>query len=156
MHSSQLPYLDEHATAVAAGVDDVWAVLIESLDTAFSRAAVARYSRAVGCAECTASGPRPLAKGSTMPGFRVAAVAPGSELVLEGRHRFSSYALIFRLEQLGSSRSRLRAETRAAFPGLAGGVYRLLVVGTGGHVIAVRRLLSVMKRRSESRARSRI
>jgi hypothetical protein len=70
-------------------------------------------------------------------------------LVMEGRHRFSSYALIFRLEQVSAGRSRLRAESRAALPGLAGGVYRLLVIGTGGHVVVVRRLLSVIKRRSE-------
>jgi hypothetical protein len=27
---SQLPFLDEHATAIEAGVDDVWPVLIET------------------------------------------------------------------------------------------------------------------------------
>ena len=148
MQISQLPYVDEHATVIAAAVDDVWPVLIETLDRSFSRAGMASYTRTVGCADCTASGPRPLAEGSTIPGFRVVTAVPGSVLALEGRHRFSSYALIFRLEQVSAGRSRLRAETRAAFPGLAGGVYRLLVIGTGGHVVAVRRLLSVIKRRS--------
>jgi hypothetical protein len=57
--------------------------------------------------------------------------------------------LTFRLEPLDAHRSRLRAESRAAFPGVAGSVYRLLVVGSGGHVIGVRRLLSAVKRRSE-------
>ena len=146
---SQLPYLDEHATAIAADVDEVWPVLIETLDRGFSRAGLASYIRIVGCADGTASGPRPLTEGSTIPGFRVVAAVPGSVLVLEGRHRFSSYALIFRLEQVSAGRSRLRAESRATFPGLAGGVYRLLVIGTGGHVVVVRRLLSVIKRRSE-------
>jgi hypothetical protein len=156
MQIAPLPYLDEHATDIAAGVDDVWPVLIETLDRAFSRAGMASYARAVGCDPCTASGPRPLAVGSTMPGFRVVAAIPGSELVLEGRHRFSSYALIFRLEQVSPDRSRLRAESRAAFPGLAGGVYRLIVVGTGGHVVGMRRLLSGIKRRSAQRRLSRI
>lgn len=146
---SELPYVDEHATDIAAGVDDVWPVLIGTLDRALSRPGAAGYARSVGCADCTASGPRPLAEGSTIAGFRVAAAVPGAELRLEGRQRFSSYALIFRLEQVSAGRSRLRAESRAAFPGLGGGVYRLLVVGTGGHVVAVRRLLSVIKRRSE-------
>jgi hypothetical protein len=155
MHVADLPYVDEHAIAVAADVDDVWRALTETLDRAFSRAGAATYTRAVGCADRTASGPRPLAAGSTMPGFRVVSAIPGSELVLAGRHRFSSYALIFRLEQVSSDRSRLRAESRAAFPGLAGGVYRLLVIGTGGHVVAVRRLLSAVKAQSEPRARSR-
>jgi hypothetical protein len=104
----------------------------------------------VGCADDTASGPRPLAEGSTVPGFRVVAAVPGSELVLEGSHRFSSYALTFRLEEVSAGRSRLRAESRAEFPGVTGGVYRLLVVGTGGHVVVVRRLLSAVKRRCES------
>lgn len=149
MQISQLPYLDEHATAVAADVDDVWPVLVETLDRAFSRAGMPSYARAVACADQTASGPRPLAEGSTIPGFRVVAAVPAAELVLEGRHRFSSYALIFRLEQVTAGRSRLRAESRAAFPGVAGGVYRLLVIGTGGHVASVRHLLSVVKRRSE-------
>jgi hypothetical protein len=156
MKTSQLPYLDEHTTAIAAGIDDVWLVLIETLDRTFSRIHATSYARAIRCADPTASGPRPLAEGSTIPGFRVAAATPGSELVLEGRHRFSTYALIFRLEQVNAGRSRLRAESRAAFPGLAGRVYRLLVVGTGGHVIATRRLLSAIASRSESRARTHI
>jgi hypothetical protein len=90
------------------------------------------------------------AEGSTFPGFRVAAVVPGRELVLGGRHRFSSYALIFRLEPAGPGRSRLTAETRARFPGPAGGLYRLLVLGTGGHAVGVRRLLAAVRRRAES------
>jgi hypothetical protein len=38
-------------------------------------------------------------------------------------------------------RTRLRATTWAAFPGVAGTVYRALVIGTGGHRIVVRRIL---------------
>jgi hypothetical protein len=148
--SAELPYLDEHVTAIAADVDDVWPVLIETLDRSFSRAGVASFARIVGCADDRASGPRPLAAGSAVPGFRVVAAVPGSELVLEGSHRFSSYALTFRLEAVSSGRSRLRAESRAEFPGVTGGIYRLLVVGTGGHVVAVRRLLSAVKRRCET------
>jgi hypothetical protein len=144
-----LPYLDEHTTVIAAGADDVWRGLGEALDRSFSRPGAARYARLVGCAECSASGPRPLAEGSTFPGFRVFAATPGRELVLVGRHRFSSYAVIFRLEPAGPGRSRLRAESRAVFPGFAGGLYRLLVIGTGGHVMVMRRLLSAIRRRSE-------
>lgn len=148
--TSQLPYLDEHATTIAAGVDAVWPVLLETIDRTFSRPHAIAYARTVRCADPTASGPRPLAEGSTIPGFRVTAAAPGSELVLEGRHHFSTYALIFRLERLDAGRSRLRAESRAAFPGLPGSLYRLLVIGTGGHVAGMRRLLSAIASRSES------
>lgn len=145
----QLPFIDEHSTVIASGVDDVWPALLETLERTFSRAGAARYARAVGCADSTTSGPWPLVAGSSLPGFRVVVAVPGSELVLEGRHRFSSYALIFHLEQIGVDRSRLTAESRATFPGLTGVCYRLLVIGTGGHVVGIRRLLSAVRRRSE-------
>jgi hypothetical protein len=149
MEIASLPYVDEHATVIEAAVDDVWRGLGETLDHSFSRRGAGGYARVVGCADRTASGPRPLGVGSTFPGFRVAAAVPGRELVLEGRHRFSSYALIFHLDEVGPGRSRLRAESRAEFPGAAGRLYRLLVISTGGHVLGVRRLLSAVRRRSE-------
>jgi hypothetical protein len=106
------------------------------------------YARLVGCRDYASSGPRPLVEGSTIPGFRVARVRPGAELVLEGRHRFSAYALIFRLEEIGPDRTRVSAETRATFPGPAGALYRVLVIRTGGHVVAVRRSLATVQRRA--------
>jgi hypothetical protein len=102
----------------------------------------------VGCAPLAASGPRPLAEGSTIPGFRVAVAMPNERLALVGRHRFASYALIFHLEAIGAHRSRVRAETRAVFPGIAGRFYRALVIGTGFHVVAVRRMLAATRRRA--------
>jgi hypothetical protein len=149
MQITSLPYVDEHATEIAAGADEVWRSLGETLDRSFSRPAAAGYVRLVGVDDPTASGPRPLAEGSTVPGFQVVAAVPGRELVLQGRHRFSSYALIFRIEQLDPGRSRLRAESRAAFPGLAGGLYRRLLMGTGGHVVGIRRLLAAVRRGAE-------
>lgn len=147
-----LPYVDEHTTVIAAGTEVVWRVLGNTLDRSSSRPGAVGYARLVDCADRTASGPRPLAEGSTFPGFRVTTAVPGRELVLEGRHRFSTYALTFRLEELGPDRSRLRAETRAAFPGLTGRLYRRLVIGTGGHGVGVRRLLAGIRRRSEERS----
>ncbi|MEV0224801.1 hypothetical protein [Streptomyces sp. NPDC050704] len=149
MRIASMPYLDEHATDIAAGVDDVWRSLGETLDRSFSRPGAAGYARLVRAADRAASGPRPLAEGSTFPGFRVVSAIPGRELVLEGRHHFSSYALIFRLEPVDPGRSRLRAESRAAFPGLAGSLYRRLIMGTGGHVKGMRRLLAAVRRRAE-------
>jgi hypothetical protein len=151
MQITSLPHIDEHTTDIAAEVDDVWRSLGEQLDRSSSRPGVVGYTRLVGAADRRASGPRPLAAGSTFPGFRVVASVPGQKLVLQGRHRFSSYALIFRLDPSGPGRSRLRAETRAAFPGLAGGLYRWLVIGTGGHVVGMRRLLAAIRRRCEDR-----
>ncbi len=143
-----LPHVDEHGVEVAAAPDDVWRALLDGLDRAFSRAGAGTYGRLVGASPPAAGGPRPLAQGSTLPGFQVVSAVPGRELVLEGRHRFSTYALVFRLDDLGG-RVRLRAETRAVFPGPHGAAYRLLVLGSGGHVLAVRRLLAGVRRRAE-------
>ena len=83
--------------------------------------------------------------GSTITGFRVTRAVAPDELVLEGEHRFSRYALIFHLEALPHDRCRLRAETRASFPGLRGRAYRALVIGTHGHLVAVKRLLRAVQ-----------
>ncbi|MGX4693362.1 hypothetical protein [Streptomyces sp. JNUCC 63] len=99
--AAALPHVDEHTTVVAAGADAVWRGIGEVLDHTFAGAGAAGYARLVGCADVTVSGSRPPAEGSTVPGFRVVAAVPGRELVLTGRHRFSSYALIFRLEPAG-------------------------------------------------------
>ena len=147
---ADLPLVDEFSTLIAAGPASVWPVLLETLDELSSRAAAVGCARAVGCADRTASGSRPLTVGSTIPGFRVVSAVPERQLALEGSHRFSSYALVFRLEEMSGERSRLRAQTRATFPGPAGGLYRRLVIGTGGHELLVRRLLAGIKRRSES------
>lgn len=105
-------------------------------------------ARLLGCADTVASGPRPLAEGSTLPGFHVEEAEPERKLVLAGRHRFSDYALVFRFEPEGDG-TTIRAETRAAFPGLRGSAYRALVIGTRGHVLVTRRLLAAIKRRAE-------
>ena len=145
----ELPYVDEHTVTIEAGADVVWGVLTERIDAAFSHGPVATFAGVVGCESRVASGPRPLTEGSTIPGFRVVAAVPTRELVLHGRHRFSEYQLSFHLAPVGSHRTRLSAETRAAFLGRAGRVYRLLVIGTGGHVVAIRKLFSDVKGRSE-------
>jgi len=144
-----LPFIDEHVTSVAASTDTVWQALLDGLDRRFSRWPATVYARVVGCVDVAASGPRPLVEGSSLPGFRVVTIVPLTEIVLEGRHRFSTYRLTFRVDQVSSSESRLRAESRASFPGVAGEAYRRVVIATGGHAILVRRLLSGVRRASE-------
>src|SRR3954471_9853671 len=74
-------------------------------------------------------------------GFRVAESTVPAKLVLEGRHPFSRYALVFLIEPRGDAGSRARAQTWAAFPGPHGRVYRALVIGSGIHAVLVRRML---------------
>ncbi|MGW0336955.1 hypothetical protein ACWD0J_34865 [Streptomyces sp. NPDC003011] len=148
MEHATLPHVDEHTTVVAAAADAVWLAVGDVLDHSLGSGRAVRYARLVGCADRTASGPRPLAEGSALPGFRVAAAVPGRRLVLVGRHHFATYALVLRLDEAGPGRVRLRAETRARFPGPFGALYRLLVIGTG-HAVLMRRLLSAIRGRAE-------
>lgn len=113
MPSGELPYLDEHEIVIAADVDAVWTALLDTVGPTFSRTPMAVFARAVGCADREASGPRPLAEGSTIPGFHVVTVVPRAELLLAGHHHFSKYAMKFRLEQVDPGRSRLRVESQA-------------------------------------------
>jgi hypothetical protein len=141
--------LDEHAVDIGAPPDRVWPALLAVVERTFSSPAAAVYARLVGCEPPAAHGPRPLGAGSAIPGFRVAEAVPAVLLRLEGRHRFSAYALIFRVDDLGGGRSRVRAESRADFPGLAGRLYRTGLLQSGGHVAGVHRLLAAIRRRAE-------
>jgi hypothetical protein len=146
----ELPPVDEHGLLVLAPPSTVWEALLATVQRAFTRRAAARFARAVGCAETEQVGD-PDRIGSTLPGFVVARVIPPAVLALEGRHRFSRYALVFRLEPTKDDHTLLRAETRADFPGLAGRAYRGLVIGGRGHVVVVNSLLRATRRRAEGR-----
>lgn len=147
--SDALPFVDEHGVEIEAPPEVVWESLCRVAEGSFSSSFASRFARWVGCESTTASGPRPLAAGSSFPGFTVARAEPGVELALVGRHRYSEYALVFRLaESVGGT--RVRAETRARFPGTGGRIYRAAVIGTRGHVLVTMRLLAAVKRRAES------
>jgi hypothetical protein len=133
---------------IEAPAERVWGALVRLGERGFDGRAREAFASLLGCEQRRRSGRFPD-PGSTVVGFRVAAAEPPSELALEGAHRFSRYALIFRIDDLGGQRSRLRAETRAEFSGAAGGVYRALVIGTRGHVVVVRRLLRSRKHAAE-------
>lgn len=152
--ADRLPYVDEHSIEIEADPEATWEAASHVVDGSFGATPSAVFARLLGCADVEGSGPRPLAVGSTFPGFHVEAAERPRVLGLGGSHRFSRYALILRVDALGEGRSRLRAETRAEFPGLRGRAYRALVIGTRGHVLLLRRLLAAAKRRAE-RSRSR-
>jgi hypothetical protein len=142
----RLPHIDEHSASIAADPEATWEALLRVVEGSFGAAPTGRVARLLGCADVQRSGPRPLADGSALPGFHVETAQRPKILFLAGRHRFSDYALIFRLEQNGAGQTVLRAETRAEFPGIKGSVYRTLVIGTRGHVLVTRRLLGATKR----------
>ena len=146
--ASELPRIDEHRVAIAAEPAAVWDALLATLGESFSGRAPTAYARLIRGRPARASGPRPLAAGSEVPGFRVVRAEPANALELEGRHLFSRYALRFRLDPQGTT-TELAAESLAEFPGPHGRAYRLLVISTRGHVVGVRRLLAAVRRRAE-------
>lgn len=146
--AERLPYVDEHSTVVAAGRQETWEALLRTADASLAAPRAGRGARLLGCEDTEAAGPRPLAAGSTIPGFHVEVADQPRHLALVGRHRFSRYALVFRLDSADGG-TLLRAETRAEFPGLHGRAYRAMVIGSRMHVLATRRLLDAVKRRAE-------
>jgi hypothetical protein len=145
----RLPHIDEHSLVVDAAPGPTWESLLRVAEATVSAGAAPRFARILGCADTEPAGPRPLAEGSVLSGFHVESATAPAELTLAGSHRFSTYALIFRLDDLGDGRTRVRAETRAEFPHLKGAVYKTLVIGTRMHVLATRRILGGVKRRAE-------
>jgi hypothetical protein len=110
----RLPYIDEHAITVAASREDTWAALLR-----------------VMC--------RDPHDPSTVPaGFVLDEAQPPARFALKGRHPFAIYRWVFELDAEAPQRTRVRAATWADFPGLHGSAYRALVIGTGGHRVAVR------------------
>jgi hypothetical protein len=142
-----LPYVDEHATTIAAPIGEVWGALVETV-AGFRRPGGSSLARALGCEHTGSEGERG-AIGSTVPGFVVTRSVRPSVLALMGAHRFSCYALVFRLTDNLDGTVRLAAETRAEFPGRAGSAYRVAVIGTRGHVLATTSVLRAVRRRAE-------
>ena len=143
-----LPYLDRHTVTVRAGARTTWDALVAT-ERGFGRGRARQsVSRALGAAHTEVAG-KAGEIGSTIPGFVVARSIAPAVLALLGRHRFSRYALVFRIVEDPNGHSELSAETRAEFPGAKGSVYRTLVVGTRGHVLATRGILSAVRRRAE-------
>jgi hypothetical protein len=142
-----LPAVDEHALEVAVTPEAAWDAMVAALPRSLGGGTAERVARLLGC-EHTRSEGDPASIGSTLPGFVVSRSVRPVCLCLLGEHRFARYALVFRIDDLGG-RARLRAETRAEFPGGKGRAYRALVIGTHAHVVAVMRILRAVKRRSE-------
>lgn len=115
----RLPVIDVHRVHIAAAPELVW----EALGTVLPMGE-GRLSRAVGLLLGLHPADRrgdPLTIGSTAPGFAVVRADVPTQLLLQGRHRFSRYALAFSLHRAAGGTAVL-AETRPSFPGRGSGI----------------------------------
>jgi hypothetical protein len=130
-----LPLLDKHSATLHASQAAVWQ-------------AVRRYACGLAQSDHVVLG-RVL---GTEPrsGFEFAEEVEGERLVLTGRHRFARYHLVFELDAKPSNATNLSILSFAAFPGARGRLYRALLMGTRGHVLAVRHMLRSIQRQVAS------
>jgi hypothetical protein len=131
---SDLAFVDEYSRVVAATPERTWQELeryVDRLTTSSHRL----LFRVLG----------------TVPrsGFEVAESDPSREVVLSGRHRFSTYRLVFRVEPEGEG-TRLHALTYAEFPGLRGRAYRTVLMLSTGHRRATESMLKTVADRADS------
>ena len=134
LDDAEPPYVDEHRITIATSRDLVWIALRRYADSSLSSTENHPLARLLGTDPAS--------------GFAVAYVVPNQQLTLAGRHRFARYKLVFELADAAAGETLLTARTYAAFPGLLGRIYRALVIGTRGHVVAVRRMLRSVRRLS--------
>ncbi len=143
-----LPAIDEHYIDVEAPAEAAYAALFPAIEHAFGSRLAQSYCERVDALETERHGDLHH-PGGTLPGFTVTRAIAPVMLALTGEHRFAKYGMVFRIDLLAGQRSRVRLETRAEFPGKRGRLYRAAVIGSRGHVLAVRRILTSIKRRAE-------
>ncbi|HKY60157.1 MAG TPA: hypothetical protein VJP59_04020 [Gemmatimonadota bacterium] len=148
IRAEALPFVDRHGFRTAAEAEKVWAALAPTLLASFGTRRARWFANAVGCSDRRVSRPFLMRPGDRLAGFRIVTAQRPAELVLEGEHRFSRYALIFRISQRDGI-TTVGAETRAAFPSSPGRAYHGLVVGSGAHARTVRRILRGLRERAE-------
>ncbi|MHB8240484.1 MAG: hypothetical protein ACYDHN_00710 [Solirubrobacteraceae bacterium] len=146
----RLPYIDDHSIQIGVARENVWRALAPALRADLGGAVAPALSRLLALEPARRTGDwRGEAQlGATLAGFAVAETDAPRRLELRGRHRFSSYALIFELDDTRGDSCTLRARTFAEFPGLTGRAYRALVIGSRGHRLVVKRLLRSIARRT--------
>lgn len=135
------PFVDEHSVLINAPAAAVWDVLVRP-PTRRRRIGADVLIRVLRLSD----------RDADRPGFAVTEADPPRRLLFTGRHRFSDYALEWTLTPQGGA-TVLAARTYAAFPGWRGRTYRRLVIGSGGHRIAMRRWLTAVRHGSEHAAR---
>lgn len=139
--SDELPLVDEHSVGIAASGDLVWIALERYVSTSLRGVEGSLVAKLLQTRPAT--------------GFEVSESQPGEILTLVGSHRFSHYKLSFALKDTGDGLTEVSATTYALFPGVGGGVYRFLVIGTRAHVIATNHVLRSIRRRALEAKRQR-
>lgn len=132
--STDLPYIDEHAIVIAAPRRVVWAALEHEFVTA-GRGTAHRWLAAA-------------LRADPESGFAMVERVEGRRLGLAGAHRFARYRLTFDLVEAADGMTKVTATSHAVFPGVAGRLYRALVVATPVHVVATTLLLHTVRRRA--------
>ena len=135
-----LPFVDEHGTRIAAPRELVWTALRRYVDSSLVEPSgdSSRDDSSHLLGRLLGTEPR--------SGFAVAREVPNRHLGLAGRHRFARYLLVFEVADTDGGQTLLTARTYAAFPGPRGRIYRALVIGSRGHVVAVKRMLRSVRR----------
>ncbi len=126
-----LPLLDQHSATLQASQSAVWQ-------------AVRRYGCGLAQSDHVVLGW--ILGTEPRSGFELAEGIEGERLELTGQHRFARYRLVFELDAEASNATRLSIVSFAAFTGTRGRLYRGLLLGTRGHVLAVRRMLRTIRR----------
>ncbi|HKJ36195.1 MAG TPA: hypothetical protein VKA36_06480 [Solirubrobacterales bacterium] len=147
----ELTPIDEHSVEVDAPAEAAWAALFPTLSQTLDGRIQRRLSSWLDARDQVAEGDLHH-PGGTLPNFVVARAVAPVMLALMGQHRFANYALVFRVDLLPGQRCRVRAETRALFPGAGGRLFKLTIIGGRIHVLSVRRILRRVRKRAEQRA----
>jgi hypothetical protein len=141
MIPADLPFLDQHERLVirppAETFTAVCDVVARSLSGRFARG----YGRLVRSAPYPGVVRSGLVTGDQLVGFTVEQMTPPHRLVMAGRHRFARYRLEIAVKPVTTGTSRVTVRTSADFPGRAGSLYRIGVIGSGGHMVVTRMLL---------------
>ena len=132
-----VPFVDEHIVRVRAPLARTWDAVTKLARRLAERPAPRAFVALWQLEPAT--------------GFAIASSSAPERIALVGHHRFARYELAFELHPAAEG-VELRARTSAEFPGAAGRLYRALVIGSGGHAIAVRAMLRQIRRAAERTA----
>jgi hypothetical protein len=134
----ELPFVDEHRVHVRAPLPRTHDVVSQLAHRLADRHA-----------------PRPFVTAWRLePASGFAITSSTSErIVLAGHHRFARYELAFELHPTNDG-VEVCARTSAEFHGTTGRLYRALVIGSGGHGVAVRAMLRKIWQTAQNRSPS--